>query len=182
MCFFNLIVNLYKAIISKPIIYIILFIIGAIISQQTANAQSFSLHIKDMNGNIEQTLKSGVTITAISKSDEISHGKLKILNDSSLLVAKDTIFLNSIRQLTVPAKSTAVGPVLITAAIALAITGAGISAIGLLIAVVSSDLSIATGGAIMMGSAIPIAIGAGISLSKKISYSLTDHSWSIRHK
>ena len=168
--------QIYTAL-KKTVLYLIVFI-----SMQT-HAQSGILQIKELNGNIIQEINTGTLIRGVTTNDEMIKGRFKIVNNSTLVLSKDTIPLSALRQLTVPNKSSAsTGIGLTVGSIALVLAGSGVTFIGLVIALFTAENGLLYTGIGMVAASIPTAIGAIVCFSKKTNYSINEHFWSIKRK
>ena len=147
------------------------------------HAQSGLLQIKGMNGEMIQEIKTGTLISAITTNDEMIKGRFKIVNDSTLVLSKDTITIRDIRQLTVPTKSSAARGIGLTiGSIALVLVGSGVTFIGWVVALFTAENGLLYTGIGMVAASIPTAIGAIVSFSKKTNYSMNEHLLSIKRK
>lgn len=167
--------------INIPLKKIVLLLV--VFMSMQLHAQSGLLQIKELNGNMVQEIKTGTWISAVTTSDEMVKGRFKILDDSTLVLSKDTIPLSALRQLTVPNKSSAsTGIGLTVGSIALVVAGSGVTFIGLVIALFTAENGLLYTGIGMVAASIPTAIGAIVCFSKKTNYSINEHFWSIKRK
>ena len=147
------------------------------------HAQSGLLQIKELNGNIVQEINTGTLIRGVTTNDEMIKGRFKIVNNSTLVLSKDTIQLSDIRELTVPTKSSAArGIGLAIGSVALVLVGSGVTYIGWGVALFTAKNGLLYTGIGMVAASIPTAIGAIVSFSKKTNYSMNEHLWSIKQK
>lgn len=167
--------------IYTPLKKIILLLV--VFMSMQLHAQSGLLQIKELNGNIIQEIKTGTKISAVTTNDKMVEGRFNILNDTTIILYKDTIPLSAIRQLTVPSKSSAsTGVGLTIGSVALVVAGSGVTFIGWVIALFTAENGLLYTGIGMVAASIPTAIGAIVCLSKKTNYSINEHLWSIKRK